>query len=289
MTVLRLHARRMPETRSGATGVGSGPPDPCGPSAGDRSADPAWTAFASAQGAQWQQQTTEGAITQGLKVVTTVPWLGFLFAVLFVCTPRVADAQTEEENKHWLLGSPELNLEPTFSFDLSRPPPVEDVGTGAIRRPPSGSAFEMVLSLGVPTEIPRVGLALETIFVPSEIDNELEFEAELQLSLLTEDDTCGWLEAHFDVIDQVSPRERPGGSRAYTHKLNFELDIAFRPFNRLPTSSWLHHISTEVSFDYLATGLPRRGDVIDGERFLGDAGPWSMSVLISMPLAPLKR
>lgn len=218
--------------------------------------------------------------------------LALLLGLLCVFTPQVTNfvaAQTNEDKEYWLLGPPEINLEPTFSFDLSRPPLVEDVATGQIRQLPSESTFQLVLSMGVPTELPRVELTLETIFSPFKDDNEPEFEAELNLNLLRAEDTGGWFEAHFDIVDQLSPRERPGGSSAYTHKLDFELDVPVHIFKRLPASSWLHHVSTELSFDYLATGLPQHGDVIEGERFLDDAGPWSLSVLISMPLAPLKR
>jgi hypothetical protein len=39
--------------------------------------------------------------------------------------------------------------------------------------------------------------------------------------------------------------------------------------------------------DYVATGLPKAGDVIDGGRFLDDASPWSFSVVFVLPIAPL--
>jgi hypothetical protein len=46
-------------------------------------------------------------------------------------------------------------------------------------------------------------------------------------------------------------------------------------------------IEAEVSLDYLATGLRKAGDIIGDERFLDDANPWSFSVLMIIPLAPL--
>ncbi len=126
-------------------------------------------------------------------MIVPYPWVGFLLGLLFVLTPRVANAQTQKEGKHGLLGPPELNLEPAFSFDLLRPPLVEDVASGQIRRLPSESALKLVLSMDVPTEIPRVDLTLKTIFARSAIDNEPEFEAELNLALLREEDTAvGW-------------------------------------------------------------------------------------------------
>ena len=49
----------------------------------------------------------------------------------------------------------------------------------------------------------------------------------------------------------------------------------------------LRNVEAEISLDYLATGLPKAGDVIDGERFLDRASPWSLSFVVVLPLAPL--
>jgi hypothetical protein len=38
--------------------------------------------------------------------------------------------------------------------------------------------------------------------------------------------------------------------------------------------------------DYVATGLPKAGDVINGRRFLDDASPWSFSLVFVVPVAP---
>ena len=46
-------------------------------------------------------------------------------------------------------------------------------------------------------------------------------------------------------------------------------------------------VELEGSLDYVATGLPRAGDVIGNERFLDDASPWSFSLVFVLPLAPL--
>jgi len=215
-------------------------------------------------------------------------WLVALVAA-GVCL-SIAAAQAGERDTLWLFGTPEVNFEPTLTIEnVFDRPRVQELSTGRVRRLPSESLFEAVLAVGVPTQIPHLELTLETIFAPFEEENEPEFEAELNFMLLTEEQTAGWLEAHFDVICQLSPSERPGESRPYTEKLDFELDIAVNPFNWLPSSSWLHHVSAEVSFDYLATGLPRRGDRIDDLLYLDDASGWSLSVLVSLPFAPLSR
>jgi hypothetical protein len=43
----------------------------------------------------------------------------------------------------------------------------------------------------------------------------------------------------------------------------------------------------ELSIDYVATGLPKAGDLIGDELFLDDASPWSLSLVFVLPLAPL--
>ena len=147
------------------------------------------------------------------------------------------------------------------------------------------------VAVDIPTELPRVGFTVETIgfliFLPLEDDNEVEFEFELNLSWLEAEQTGGWVSSHFDIVDKFSPSKRPSDTSAYTHKLDFELDTAVLVFNWLDEGSWLRHIELEASLDYLATGLPQAQDVIDGVRFLDDASPWSFSLVIVAPLAPL--
>ena len=72
-----------------------------------------------------------------------------------------------------------------------------------------------------------------------------------------------------------------------THKLNFELDTALHPFNWLSEGRWLRNVETEVSIDYVATGIPKEGDQIGDELYLDDASPWSLSLVLVLPLAPL--
>ena len=147
--------------------------------------------------------------------------------------------------------------------------------------------FELEFDADVPTEIPRVGFTFEAIFSPFQDDTEVELELELNLTWLEPEQTGGWVESHFDIIDKFSPAERPTDTSAYTHKLNFELDTAVFLFNALPEDNWLRNVELEGSLDYVATGLPKAGDVIGNERFLDDASPWSFSVVGILPLASL--
>ena len=100
---------------------------------------------------------------------------------------------------------------------------------------------------------------------------------------LRPEDTNGWVGSHFDLVDKISPAERPRDTSAYTHKLNFELDTAVHIFNWLPEANWLRNIELEGSLDYVATGLPRAGDRIGNELFLDNASGWSFLPCLRHP------
>ena len=213
---------------------------------------------------------------------------GRLVAVCLVAgalgVPALARAQ--DEPRCVIVCAPELKVEPTWTIEHlggSRSVEVD----GQVESVGVESAFELVLALDIPTTIPRVAFTFETIFAPFVRDNSVEIESEINFQLFDTDQTGGWVSSHVDVVDQFSPGETPGASSNYTHKLDFEWDTAFHLFNRLPKGHWLRNVEAEVSLDYLASGLPKAGDVVDGERFLDDANPWSFSLLMIVPLAPL--
>ena len=230
-------------------------------------------------------------------------------ALLLAVQP--AAAQADEDPPCRILCVPDFKVEPTITFEnlagRARVEVTDEAGGTVVERQARESVFELILALGIPTEIPRVGFTLETIFVPwgetdahpftgatsSQLggagirDNGIEFEFELNLDWLTGEQTGGWVESHFDIVDKFSPAERPTDTSVYTHKLNFELDTAFLLFNWLPDDNWLKHVEIEGSLDYVATGLPRAGDVIGGERYLDDASGWGFSLVFVLPMAPL--
>ena len=217
---------------------------------------------------------------------------------LAVCIVLGSSVSAQEpETRCAFLCAPELKLEPTFTFEpIFRNPEVEDLTDGSVAIGNIDAVFELILSLGIPTEIPRVGFTIETIFIPSgEVDekpssfrgNEIEFELELNLSLLEPEQTGGWIDSHFDIVDKLSGAERPSDNSSYTHKLNFEWDTAFLVFQWLPESNWLRNVEIETSLDYVASGLPKAGDIVGRERFLSDDSPWSFSLVFVFPLAPL--
>ena len=230
-----------------------------------------------------------------------------VLAALAGLSPVTASAQ----ERCAFLCVPDLKIEPTVTiehlFGAARVEELEDGVVIATTTQERESVFELILAVGIPTEIPRVGFTVETIFVPfgetdshpftgatatetgrtSFRDNGIEVELELNLSILEPEQTGGWVESHFDIVDKISPGGTPGAGSVYTHKLNFELDTAFLPFSRLPEDNWLHHFEVEGSLDYVATGLPKAGDVVGTERYLDDASAWSFSLVGVIPLAPL--
>ena len=226
----------------------------------------------------------------------------FSAAFLLIATPAAA----QNEPRCALLCAPELKIEPTWT--------IENLGggrqievDGQIETVGAASVFELILAVDVPTTIPRIGFSFEAIFVPFGSatthpftgisapdvgrtdfrDNGVEIESELNIDLFGTEQTGGWVSSHFDIVDKFSPGETPRASSTYTHKLNFEWDTAFHVFNRLPEGNWLRNLEAEISLDYVASGLPKAGDVVNGERFLDDASPWSVSFVAVIPLAPL--
>ena len=227
-------------------------------------------------------------------------------ATLLAGEASIAPAVEAQEEACRILCVPDLKLEPTITFENLGDRARVEVG-GVTQETEGETIFEIILAVGVPTTIPRVGITLEAIFAPFEgtdeqpftgesaqdlgrdevRDNLPEIEAELNIDVLTEEQTGGWISSHFDVIDKFSPGELQGDGSAYTHKLNLELDTAWHLFSFLPEGRWLRNLELELSIDYMATGIPERGDLVGEELYLDDASPWSASLVFVMPLAPL--
>jgi hypothetical protein len=169
-----------------------------------------------------------------------------------VLTAAPALAQTTSTCK--FLCEPTFLVEPTITFEKD------------------GTVFETVFALDLSTPIPRVGVTLEAITKPFSDENDVEIESELNLIWLESDQTGGWVSSHFDIIDKFSGAERATDTRAYTHKLNLELDTAVAVFSRLPEGNWFRDVEIEGSLDYVATGLPK------------DASRWSFSVVFVFPI-----
>lgn len=203
--------------------------------------------------------------------------------ILGLVAPGAAMAQKQGTCR--VLCTPQMLVEPTVTVEnlARRPRVMTAAGEQRVRRE---TVFEVILAVDVATRLPNVGFTAEAIYPFAKADNAVEVELELNLGLIRSEQTNGWVSSHVDVVDKFSPAERPTGDARYSHKLNFEWDTAFAVFNRLPPGRWLRNIELEGSLDYVATGLPKAGDVIDGETFVTNASPWSFSLVIVIPVTP---
>lgn len=209
----------------------------------------------------------------------------FIVAIVLALSSSVCEAQDAERCR--VICGLEWKVEPTFTIENLASRHRTVTADGAAERVDREHVFEIVLALDMSTKVPWLGFNVEAIFSPFEDDNSVELEFESNFHWLTERMTRGWVTSHFDIVDQFSPAERLDDDGAYTHKLDFELDTAFHVFKWLPEDRWLRGVEVETSLDYLATGLPRQGDVFpDGLRNLDDASPWSFSFVLVIPVAP---
>jgi hypothetical protein len=209
---------------------------------------------------------------------------------LMACLALVLGGTTswaQEQAPCRVLCAPQFNVEPTITFSNLFGSPRIVGNDGSVAREPRDVEFEVILSLGLPTRIRWLEFTVEAIFLPFERDSTPELEFETNLVWLPGERTRGWVSSHVDIVDKFSAAERPTDRRAYTHKLNLELDTSVSIFNWLREGRWLRGVELEGSLDYVATGLPKAGDVIDGGRFLDNASPWSFSLVFVLPVAPM--
>jgi hypothetical protein len=205
------------------------------------------------------------------------------FALALVWEPQII-AQVPPPCQ--VLCTPEFKVEPTVTFTnlFGSPRIVEEQGTTTRAR--REREFEIILSVGLPTRVSWLEFTVEAIVLPFDREGTLELEFETNFIWLPAERTRGWVSSHFDIVDKFSAAERPTDRRAYTHKLNLEVDTSLAVFNWLPEGRWLRGVELEGSLDYVASGLARTGDDIGGVRFLDRASPWSFSIVCVLPIAP---
>jgi len=208
-----------------------------------------------------------------------------LVALAFVLgLPQTLPAQQRQDCR--LFCAPAFGVEPTFTISNVWGSPRVASEERDVAREGLETGFEVILSVGLPTRISWLEFTSEAIFLPFDAEATPELEFEINLTWLPAERTGGWVTSHVDVVDKFSAAERPSDDRAYTHKLNLELDTAVAVFKWLPEGRWLRDVEIEGSLDYVATGLPRAGDVIEGRRFIDRASPWGFSLVFVLPIAP---
>ena len=235
-----------------------------------------------------------------------------LACLLALAWLSVETLHAQNNDDCFFLCTPSLKFEPTWTIgNLFRAAKVARLENGEqveVIQEGREWKFESILALDIPTEIPRLGFSFEAIWAPFEStdsnvftgstatdlgvreirDNPAELEFEVNFHVLESEQTRGWVGSHFDIVDQYSPSKRPGDRGLYTHKLDFEFDTAVHVFNWLPQENWFRNLELEFSLDYLATGIPKAGDRFGDEVFLTGASPWSLSILVIIPIAPLR-
>ena len=218
-----------------------------------------------------------------------------------------ADVAAQDKTRCRFLCAPTIEVAPTITIDnLLSPPRVAEPPDSVPQRLTREAEFEMVVSADIPTRLPRLEFTLEVHWTPlsstavnpftgrtadelgsSAIrDNHVELESEINVTLIREERTGGWLGMHFDIVDNFSPAQQPANRSVYTHKLDFELDASLSVFKWLPERNWLRNIDVEGSLDYTATGLPKAGDTVGSDAYLDDASRWAFSVAFVIPVAP---
>ena len=186
-----------------------------------------------------------------------------------------------------VLCSPEFKVEPTLTFsNVFGPARIVD-HRGTTTREERETAFELFLSMGLPTRVAWLDFTVEAIFLPFDRESPPELEFEGNFTWLPPARTRGWVSSHIDIVDKFSASERPADGAAYTHKLNLELDTSVSLFKWVREGHWLRGVELEGSLDYVATGLAKAGDRADRVTYLTRASPWSFSIVFVVPVAPL--
>ena len=109
--------------------------------------------------------------------------VGFV-VVLLTSAPGAA----QDGDSCTVLCAPELKIEPTISFEnLGSRARVE--ADGVVEETERETVFELLFAVGVPTQIPRVGLTFEAGWAAFSDDNLVELELELNLHLIESDHT----------------------------------------------------------------------------------------------------
>lgn len=188
-------------------------------------------------------------------------------------------------------------------------PTVTDLATGATHTLASRSNLQLQFLLTAATPLPRTHVNLAVQWLPnarattnpfteySASDDGSTIHANtpsvamnVSVDAITPKETAGWVGVSGYAGDLFSTASRPGDNSDYTHKLDVGVAGTFDIFNWLPPTDWAHDaVSAYAILDYVATGLPRAGDVVPKgvRRFDTAARPAALIAGIAVRLAPL--
>lgn len=188
-------------------------------------------------------------------------------------------------------------------------PTVTDLATGAVHKLASRTNLQLQLLATAATLLPRTHVNLAVQWLPnarattnpfteySASDEGSTIHANtpsvamnVSVDALTTKETAGWLGVSGYAGDLFSTASQPGDNSDYTHKLDLGVVGSLDIFNWLPPSDWAHDaVAAYAMLDYVATGLPRAGDVVPKgvRRFDTAARPAALIAGITVRLAPL--
>jgi hypothetical protein len=251
---------------------------------------------------QWRRGIAkEGAMRsrQTLELILLVA-AGALCATSFV-----ADAQQPDRCR--IVCVPTMTVMPSVQHThLFGGPLVEDLKTGARHRLPSSSNTEIIVVAAAKTAVPRLhgfmsvqwlpnaGEARNpyTLYTANELGGRLRANAPTATAgvfadAVTVNETNGWADLSVVVGDLYSQAARPSDRSSYTQKLDLELLAQLHAFAWTPPATYVHRISVFAILDYVATGLPRKGDEVpQGRLFLEHAKPTALIAGLALPITP---
>ncbi|HVX41178.1 MAG TPA: hypothetical protein VHB25_16545 [Gemmatimonadaceae bacterium] len=230
-----------------------------------------------------------------------------LLSLIVLVTLASASARGQKPTKCHPLCAPVVELLPALNHShVFGGPRVQSLATGAVTRLPSRSNFEMLIAVASKTMVPRLSVFGSvqwlpnastkrnpfTLYSASELGGPVHANAPtatfgLSGALLPAEQTHGWFDANLNVDDLFSQAARPGDRSAYTHKLDLALFTHLHAFNWTPPKTYVHRVTVFGILDYVATGLPRRGDEVpQGRRYLDSARPTTFIGGLSLPITP---
>lgn len=244
-----------------------------------------------------------GARTRGASIA--------LLAVAVLATRATAQDSTQKKDTTTCkaICKPQLLLQPgLIRTHVINGPRVKSLSTGAITRIPGQTSSLIVLTGTAKTAIPLTSVFFDVSWLPnatahanpytqytaSEVGaqniraNSPAVDMGAFVSVLPKTKTDGLLTINLQVADQFSAAAQPNDQSGYTHKLDLTAIGDWSLFSRLGIP-YLKNVDVLTVFDYVATGLPKKGDEVPlGERvFLDNAHSASLELQLSFPLAPL--
>lgn len=189
-------------------------------------------------------------------------------------------------------------------------PSVRSDTTGAVSKLPSRHNLQLQLFLSAKTQVNHLYVYVATTWLPTaktvanpyteytagQLDeqvraNHVNLTMGGLADLIPKASTRNFFAVQGYIADLLSPAARPNDASAYTHKLDVGLVGLLYPFAGLDSSSVARKSGLYLygNLDYVATGLPKRGDDVPrGVRtFLTGAKPAVLIFGVGLPIAPL--